>query len=141
MIVSLFSQQRGAMAMEPNEPRDDEQFLQLEACLAGAVAAVARLRMTREFVAESWIGAEEAASYAGVTENTIRKWVKQGLVRGGILSGQFRTKRSFIDAAFLHAASRCSGVGGRGAEPNTELEVAASIHPRVLEILGEGGDK
>ena len=51
---------------------------------------------------EPWIGTKEAALYASVTEETIRKWMNAGeLEYKSIGKRKIRkTRRSYIDACF-----------------------------------------
>jgi len=72
--------------------------------------------------AEPWMTTSEAAAHAGVTEETIRDWVKRGWIRGIGRSGrELRLRASAVDA-FLTS------------EPGERTET--DVDPRVLELLG-----
>jgi len=72
---------------------------------------------------EPWMDTTEAATYAGVREETIREWVRGGGLAAGRAGREIRLKASDIDA-YLRADAKPTRRGKQ-------------IHARVLEILGD----
>lgn len=114
-------------SVDNNQSDHDPLYHQLIDELVNALGKVVRYKPrgaseSDTAASEPWISVAEASAYASVSQDTVREWIRSGLLTVGKVGRVIRTRRSLIDALLMR----------NGTDPTSDAE---TMPERALEIL------